>query len=137
MSFSLPTQKVLRFCILLSLAVRFKSVSKKEEVLAYIQKELSHLIVTEKSEFVNDLSIDGDDVDDFFRKLFKHHPLNLDGQDWSNYFHSEGELIDFVRLIRNAANKIGICKKQNLRELQPFTVGEFLDLYETKNTKDA
>ena len=109
-------------------------MSAKDEVLAYIQKELHPIVVTEKSEFINDLSIDGDDVDDFFIKLLKHHPLDLDDQDWSDYFHSEGELIDFVRLIKNAASKIGIGKQQNIRDLQPFTVGEFLDLYETKNT---
>ena len=78
----------------------------KTYILKYLQDEVgSKVTVTESSDFVQDLSIDGDDVDDIFSALFKKYPLKVDDEDWSDYFHSEGELIDITRIFKNIGCK--------------------------------
>ena len=105
----------------------------KNNILAHIQNEVGpKVLVTVSSDFVSDLAIDGDDVDDLFMDLQRKYPLDLDSEDWSEYFHSEGELISISHLFKKLGSKLGICSYPELRKLKPFTVGDLIAKYENK-----
>ena len=81
------------------------------------------------SRVVEDLGIDGDDAEELIEALnAKFHPQEL-SENWSTYFHSEGELLSASYYLKLLAHKIGIRKSPLLRAIEPLTVKKRMELY--------
>ena len=101
-----------------------------EEILRFVQEQSypgRHVEIS--SDLVRDLGIDGDDADEFFEELLKQFPVKLPVIDWSQHFHSEGELLDPLFGLKYVAHKLGLYRSAPRRELKPFIVRDLLKFY--------